>query len=35
MCLVSSTCDETTSVNGTYFQNPGYSSTYNEYEILN
>ena len=27
---VSSTCGGTTSVNGTYFQNPGYSSTYNE-----
>ena len=26
---VTSTCDDTTSVNGTYFQNPGYSSTYN------
>jgi len=29
-CLFSSTCGGTTSVNGTYFQNPGYSSTYNE-----
>ena len=28
-CLVTVTCGGTTSVNGTYFQNPGYPSTYN------
>ena len=28
-CLVTVTCGGTTSVNGTYFQNPGFPSTYN------
>ena len=28
-CLVTVTCGASTSVNGTYFQNTGYPSTYN------
>ena len=30
-CLVTVTCGGSTSVNGTYFQNTGYPSTYNRY----
>ena len=32
-CLVTVTCGGSTSVNGTYFQNPGYPSTYDRFHI--
>ena len=32
--VVSSSSGDTTIVNGTYFQNPGYSSTYNRWVAL-